>query len=256
MKLSTLKLTASSKIGTIKQFVPPVLWQAAYRYAVIKDIPDGHAYAPHYAPWLASDFQRRAQSVAGNTGLTAQSLYTLVHHLGECLPLDGDVIECGVWRGGSAKLLREEILAAKADKTLHLFDSFEGMVRVDSTVDCHEVGDFADTSLDAVKRFVTGSPDTDPAQVAQFHQGWIPETFVGLDDLRICFAHIDLDLYQAILDALAFVWPRLVPRGTIVFDDYGFASCPGARRAADEFFADKPESIFSLNTGQAVVVKR
>lgn len=256
MKLSTLKVTASKNIGAIKQIVPPLLWQAAYRLAVIKDIPGGYAYAPHYSPWLEPEFKARTRSVEGNTGLVPQSLYTLVHHLRESLPLGGDVIECGVWRGGSAKLLREEILAAAPDKSLHLFDSFAGMTHVDEANDRHEVGDFSDTSLDHVKRFVTGSPEADPKGIAEFHQGWIPDTFAGLDDMKVCFAHIDLDLYQPILDTLAFVWPRMPPRGTIVFDDYGFASCPGARRAVDEYFADKPERPFALNTGQAVVVKR
>lgn len=256
MKLSTLKVTASKNIGAIKKIVPPLLWQAAYRLAVIKDIPNAYAYEPHYSPWLEPEFQARARSVEGNTGLVPQSLYTLAHYLRESLALDGDVIECGVWRGGSAKLLREDILASGTGKTLHLFDSFAGMTRVDAEHDSHEVGDFADTSLDHVKRFVTGSPDADPKGVVEFHQGWIPETFAGLDDLKICFAHIDLDLYQPILDTLSFVWPRMPSRGTIVFDDYGFASCPGARRAVDQFFADKPERPFALSTGQAVVVKR
>ncbi len=40
-----------------------------------------------------------------------------------------------------------------------------------------------------------------------------------------------------------------------MFDDYGFASCPGARRAVDEFFVDKPERPLGLQTGQALVVK-
>jgi O-methyltransferase len=255
MRLSTFKVTASKKIGMIKQIVPPLLWKTAYRLAVVKDIPDARCYDPHYSPWLEPKFQQRAQSVEGFTGLVPQSLYTLVHHLRDCLRLDGDVIECGVWRGGSAKLLREEILASGKSKKLHLFDSFAGMSRVDAGLDRHEVGDFADTSLEGVQKLVTGSTGVDSAGIAEFHQGWIPETFAGLDNLKVCFAHIDLDLYQPILDTLAFVWPRMPSRAVVVFDDYGFASCPGARRAADEFFADKPESIFSLSTGQAVVVK-
>ena len=39
----------------------------------------------------------------------------------------------------------------------------------------------------------------------------------------------------------------------MIFDDYGFPTCPGARQAVDEFFADKREVPFVLPTGQAVV---
>lgn len=72
---------------------------------------------------------------------------------------------------------------------------------------------------------------------------------------RIAFAHIDLDIYQSILDSCRFIYPRLSPGGVIVFDDYGFMSCPGAREAVDRFFADKLEIPLVLPTGQAIVIK-
>jgi len=80
-----------------------------------------------------------------------------------------------------------------------------------------------------------------------------PATDLG--ELKVSFAHIDLDLYQGVFDTLAFVYPRMPAGGVIVFDDYGFASCPGARRAVEEFFDDKPEKPLALHTGQAVVHK-
>jgi len=89
----------------------------------------------------------------------------------------------------------------------------------------------------------------------EYRKGWVPDTFAGLEDRKFCFAHIDLDLYQGVFDCLSFVYPRLSPGGSIVFDDYGFASCPGARRAVDEFFADKPERPLAMKTAQALVTK-
>lgn len=256
MKLATLKVNASDKVRVLKSAVPPALWKTAYRMLVIKQIPNAYAYDPHYSPWLEHDFASRAEAVKGNTGLRPQSLYTLVHFLNGALHLDGDVVECGVWRGGSAKLLREEIVRSRTGKKLYLFDSFEGMAAVNSEQDRHNVGDFQDTSLEHVQSFVAGRSGDDPKGVALFRKGWIPDTFVGLEKLKICFAHIDLDLYQSILDALEFIYPRLPSQGVIVFDDYGFASCPGARRAVDEFFTDKPETPFVLDTAQAIIIKR
>jgi len=61
--------------------------------------------------------------------------------------------------------------------------------------------------------------------------------------------------YRSILDSLRFVWPRLSVGGFIVFDYYGFPSCPGARFAVDEFFSGKASVPFCLHTGQAVVFK-
>jgi O-methyltransferase len=122
----------------------------------------------------------------------------------------------------------------------------------------HDFGDFRDTSLEYVQSFVldTSGGGDDPYHIVRFRKGWIPGSFVGLEDIRICFAHIDLDLYQSITDALAFVYPRLSTRGVIIFDDYGFASCPGAKKAVDQFFNDKPEKPFVLSTGQAIVIRR
>lgn len=256
MKLATLKLNASDRIATLKSLVPPALWQAAYRTLVIKNIPGSHAYKPHYSPWLEPAFVESAREVKGNTGITVQSLYTLVHFLKQSLWLEGDVAECGVWRGGSSKLLRREILASESVKRLYLFDSFDGMAVVSAQKDRHNIADFKDTSLGHVQKVVCGSEGDDPKSIAVFRKGWIPQTFEGLEDRRFCFAHIDLDLYDSILDSLAFIYPRLSSRGIIIFDDYGFASCPGARKAIDEFFSDKPEKPFVLGTGQALITKR
>jgi hypothetical protein len=58
-----------------------------------------------------------------------------------------------------------------------------------------------------------------------------------------------------VLDTLGLRLSAHATGGVIVCDDYGFASCPGARRAIEEFFADKPEKPLALLTGQAVIHK-
>ncbi|MFZ0215142.1 MAG: TylF/MycF/NovP-related O-methyltransferase, partial [Candidatus Dormiibacterota bacterium] len=87
------------------------------------------------------------------------------------------------------------------------------------------------------------------------HPGYIPDTFQGLDVQRIAWAHVDVDIYQSVLDCIDFIYPRLVPGGYMIFDDYGFPSCVSARRAVDEEFADKPEVPLCLPTGQCMVVR-
>jgi hypothetical protein len=89
-----------------------------------------------------------------------------------------------------------------------------------------------------------------------FHVGWIPHTFAAVEDRRFALVHIDVDLHAPTHDALVFFFERLEPNGIVVCDDYGSAYCPGARKAFDEFFADRPESIIELPTGQALVVRR
>src|SRR5438876_647734 len=83
-------------------------------------------------------------------------------------------------------------------------------------------GEFKDTSEEAVKARV-GHPD-----IVLTHKGFIPDSFKGLENAKISFAHIDVDIYQSILDSLNFIYPRMISGGFIVFDDYGFPTCPGA----------------------------
>jgi len=83
----------------------------------------------------------------------------------------------------------------------------------------------------------------------------IPQTFAGLEAERIAFLHVDLDIYPAIMDTMKFVWSRVSQGGFVVFDDYGFPTCPGAREAVDEFFQHELYVPLCLPTGQAVVFK-
>ena len=101
----------------------------------------------------------------------------------------------------------------------------------------------------------TSSKPSKPSPQGNNRTVTIPDTFAGLSDARFCFAHIDLDLYQGVRDSLDFLYPRLSHGGVIVLDDYGFASCPGARKAVDEFFQDKPERPLALSTSQAIIHK-
>jgi O-methyltransferase len=66
---------------------------------------------------------------------------------------------------------------------------------------------------------------------------------------------VDVDVYRSILDCCEFIYPRLKTGGVMVFDDYGFPTCPGARKAVDEFFTGKPETPVILQTGQAIVIR-
>lgn len=143
----------------------------------------------------------------------------------------GAVAEVGIYKGGTARLLA----ATCPDKPLHLFDTFEGMPETDPSVDGHRTGDFADTSLKAVKTFVDGGARM------HFHVGLFPDTAAPIENDRVCLVHVDVDIYQSVRACLKFFYPRLVPGGALVFDDYETERCPGVRKAIDEFLADKPE---------------
>jgi hypothetical protein len=88
-----------------------------------------------------------------------------------------------------------------------------------------------------------------------YYKGWIPERFHEVADGCFCFVHIDVDLYQPTRDAVEFFYPRLSPGGIVVCDDYGFATCPGARKAVDDFATGKGVPVLDLPTGQGLLIK-
>jgi O-methyltransferase len=206
---------------------------------------------PLFTPWIGHpDFLAFYRGVAEHTYVTPDRCYILLSLARHATLLDGDFAECGVCRGGTALLVSRLLDASARGRRFFLFDSFEGLPTTDADHDnYYKAGDFSFSDVDAIGRLL-GSYDGITVK-----KGWIPETFQGLEPCRFSYVHVDVDLYQPTMDCCRFFYPRLVPGGVVVFDDYGFPSCRGEKDAADEFFADKPEKPFTLPTGQAVLIK-
>jgi O-methyltransferase len=216
-------------------------------------IPQGNKrdnlYRPFYCPWEKSGFDKYFLRALPNTLVSRERCYVLERLLRHTLTIDGDVVECGVYKGGTAALLSCILDETNTKKQLYLFDTFEGMPETDKKYDIHKKGDFSDTSLESVQQFLSNTTR------CVYKKGFMPDTFSGLEAMAISFCHIDVDIYSSIIDSLNFIWPRLSRGGIIVFDNYGFPSCPGALYAVDSFFKNRPEIPLCLQTGQAIVIK-
>ncbi len=162
--------------------------------------------------------------------------------------LPGDVAEVGVYKGGTARLLSK--MFSPQNKIVHLFDTFVGMPTSDSHRDLHREGDFGDSSLEKVKLYLRECKNV------RFYLGMFPETAKIIEDINFCFVHIDVDIYKSVMDCCAFFYPRMIKGGMIVFDDYGFLTCPGAKLAVDEFFLDKSEKPCYLPSGQSFIIRQ
>ena len=213
-------------------------------------IPDQELYQPLFSPWNSALFSGRIAECAQWTLVSPDRLWVLYSLAQQAIGL-GEFWECGVYRGGSALLLARLIANSRSPNTrLRLFDTFSGMPETDPERDLHGEGDFGDTSAEAVAERV-GHP-----WITSLHAGFIPDTFAGHESAQIGFGHIDTDIYRSVFDCCEFMFPRLVRGGFLVFDDYGFPSCPGARQAVDDYFANHKGVVpLVLPTGQAVVFK-
>ncbi|MFT4803060.1 MAG: O-methyltransferase [Psychroserpens sp.] len=168
--------------------------------------------------------------------------------------IEGDIAELGVYRGVTAKLFHYYA----PERTIHLFDTFEGFTKrgvvseKENTNMQISAALFSDTSVDAVKNHISQKNNN-----IQFYKGFFPDTITpSVKEKKFSFVHLDADLYQPIIDGLAFFYQRMNPCGIMVIHDYN--SWPGARKAVDEFFSDKNEMPLPMpdRSGSVVIVKQ
>jgi O-methyltransferase len=164
----------------------------------------------------------------------------------------GAFAELGVYKGLTARLIHHYA----PERMLHLFDTFEGFTQRSDVAELNGLGHteklFSDTSLEQVQRFIGGNTAT-----VRFHKGFFPESIpAALSSETFAFVHLDADLYDPTSSGLRFFYPRIPQDGILVVHDYN--AWPGARRAVDEFFADKPELPIPMpdKSGSAVIIKR
>jgi O-methyltransferase len=149
----------------------------------------------------------------------------------------------GVFQGGSAKLICE----SKGDRSLHLFDTFEGLPEPEACDEGRFHGGQYRGGADAVREYLKNYRDV------SICAGYFPDTAGPLRERVFSLVHLDVDLYRSTLDCLEFFYPRMLQGGIIISHDYNNAT--GVRRAFAEFFAGKPEPILEVALSQALVVK-
>jgi hypothetical protein len=196
-----------------------------------------------------NEFNAVFKLVGDKTLLRKEATFVIYQYAKQVCSLDGDVAEVGVYKGGSAKIIAG--VFNKSNKSIHLFDTFSGMPAVSLETDLHNQGDFMDTSLEEVKKFLQDFNNV------FFYPGFFPDTSHPIKDKKFCFVSVDVDIYQSVKDCCDFFYSKVVKGGIIVFDDYGHhIACPGVKKAVDEFFRDKPEfPCYQTFTGQMVVIK-
>jgi O-methyltransferase len=206
---------------------------------------------PIFAPWMGHpESQQLLEGIRSLSPGSPERDYLLMRLAQYARHLPGDFAECGVYRGGSALLICRVLRETK--KQLYLFDSFQGLPKPDPQHDPtnhFREGQFS-SPVDLVLEVLSDFRDR-----IHLREGWIPQTFRGLENGRYAFAHVDVDLYQPTLDCCEYFYPRLAPGGVLLFDEYGFQAASGEKDAVDKYFSDKPEPPIALITGQAFVLK-
>ncbi|MBV8529068.1 MAG: class I SAM-dependent methyltransferase [Candidatus Dormibacteraeota bacterium] len=161
--------------------------------------------------------------------------------------IEGDIVECGVWRGGSMlAAARTLVEAGDTSRTLWLYDTFEGMSEptdvdrraVDGATasellasPVHHNQVLALASLHDVEKTMALSGY--PATSLRYVVGKVEETLPNTVPDSIALLRLDTDWYESTRDELAYLVPRMAPGAVLIIDDYGHWE--GSRRAVDEY---------------------
>lgn len=178
--------------------------------------------------------------------------------------IPGDLVECGVWKGGSCMLMAY-VLQQRGETHRHIFlyDTFEGMTNPGEADGDFEKGEWKRLQANDQTSNWCRSPMEEvkanmkttgyPAENIVYVKGKVEDTVPATAPSQIALLRLDTDWYASTQHELQYLFPLLTQRGVLLIDDYG--AWQGARKATDEFFQGKPYYILRIDHSGVVVIK-
>lgn len=180
--------------------------------------------------------------------LRLDSLHSCLDHI-QSHGIVGDLVECGVWRGGGCILMAGWTRAhAVTDRQILVADSFEGL-----PAPSLEQDKGLDLSKDKFPQLAVSETTVRDNFAAygllddrvSFLKGWFCDTLQEAPTQTIALLRMDGDLYESTMDTLVALYDRVSPGGVVIVDDYGaLAVC---RQALEDFFANRAEDVPALH---------
>jgi hypothetical protein len=202
---------------------------------------------PDVEPWIGETIEK----VRPFTMTSAERISALCHAVRYVTKskIAGDIVECGVWRGGSTMAIAMTLLAEQdLSRTLHLFDTFEGMPPP-TEADRTRLGRTASSLLEEshkssfiwayapLEEVCTNMAETNyPSERIRFIKGKVEDTIPKESPDKISILRLDTDWYESTSHELIHLYPKLSIGGVLIIDDYGHWE--GARKAVDEYIND------------------
>src|SRR6185503_17612375 len=166
--------------------------------------------------------------------------------------VEGDLIETGVWRGGTVIFMRAILKACEVtDRVVWAADSFEGLPKpnpdkyaVDKEDKFHTYDELR-VSLDMVKENFRKYDLLDDQ--VRFLKGWFKDTLPVAPIKKLAVLRLDGDMYESTMDALVHLYPKLSVGGYAIIDDWG--AVEGCRLAVLDYRKQKniTEEIITID---------
>jgi O-methyltransferase len=246
-----------------KTLIKTALRKAGFAvYAIPKgesDVREGYHYAQAHpnatlAPWLKDkEFMAAYELAKHNTLVDIYRLYDLWTLVEETAKAGGDIVEVGVWRGGSGCLMAKKELLIGGGANVWLCDTFAGVVKAGAEDSNYRGGEHRDTDVSIVQKLAA---DLNVTNIKALVGIFPDESGAQLGAERVRLLHIDVDVYQSAKDCVDYLWARMPSGAAAVFDDYGFPGCEGVTRCVDEFRTRNDIFYVHNLNGHAVLIKR
>jgi O-methyltransferase len=198
------------------------------------------------------------ERVRNNTMTSPERIYSLIEAVRyiERNNIPGDIVECGVWKGGSMMAVAETLKHLNnTNRSLYLYDTYEGMSEPTEhdktwygeaassllTSDTNKEKNlvWAYSALDIVQK---GMESTGyPANKINYVKGKVEDTIPQTMPREIAILRLDTDWYESTKHELIHLFPLLNKNGVLILDDYGHWQ--GARKAVDEYIEENKISI-------------
>lgn len=169
--------------------------------------------------------------------------------------IEGSIVECGVWKGGTMMIMAEKLKSLNSLKRkLYLYDTYEGMTQpTEKDIDYSgndsisrwkksqktEINDWCYASIEEVKNNLTLTKY--PSDKIEYVKGKVQDTIPSVMPDKIALLRLDTDWYDSTKHELVHLFPLLQPGGILIIDDYGFWK--GQKEAVDEYFKENNVTI-------------
>jgi O-methyltransferase len=175
-------------------------------------------------------------------------VYTACWAASHAAQLPGDFVECGVNRGGMALSIIEYLNFNSLNKKFFLLDTFEGFPEGAQPAR-ENIGQYKDCYDDVVKTFA-------PYPGVVIVKGEVPGTLNQVPSEQIAYLSIDMNCAEPEIAVLRELWPRLVPNGIVLLDDYAGGPTHSLQKNAFDCLAREMDfRILTNPTGQGMIIK-
>jgi hypothetical protein len=220
---------------------------------------------------LTSSLKKSTKTMVGNERLRALWGYMMSGFIPE-----GDIVECGVWRGGASMMMVSALQLRNLSRSVWMYDTFEGLPEPSNPKDDPiskqywkklQTGSSISSDKFDVEKYAKGVAVDNrvrwnyasledvasnmnstgyPSSKIKFIQGKVEDTLSNIENVpgKIAILRLDTDWYESTKKEFEVLYPKVVPGGLIQIDDY--CTWKGSQTATDEWYQEHKEEVMGF----------